>query len=300
MFNKYNLQELNWNNYLELIKFIDEHDFIEEFWSPIAIMSWKFYGFDFYFHILNDESAIIFYIKNVNSNIFSISSSFYNKNFKYQEKINFIQEDLFKLNKNREISFDQISINMINDWNLDNNFHEINYVSNYIYNLETLKTFAGKKLQKKRNHLNYFLNNNKDISIKKIQDVNSNDILEYCNFHIKTYSEQFNKNELDVYNQFINCEMKKSNNFVGIVIYQNNKIIALTLCYLRKNICEVIIEKANKEIRGLYQFLISENLKLNNINQQYMDRQDDANSEQLAKSKMQYNPIYTIKRYSSK
>ena len=113
-------------------------------------------------------------------------------------------------------------------------------------------------------------------------------------------NQSINERELNVYKQFINYEMDKSNKYVGIGIYLNNTLSAITLCYLRKEICEVIIERADKNIRGLYQYLISSNIKFNNINQKYMDRQDDNGNSLLAQSKNSYHPIDKIRRYYSK
>ena len=58
------------------------------------------------------------------------------------------------------------------------------------------------------------------------------------------------------------------------------------------------VEKANPEIRGLYnvmnqQFLIHEFPNVSRIN-----REDDMGLEGLRKSKLSYNPIELVKKYS--
>lgn len=296
----YKLQPLTHNNYLELTTFIDDHNYVEKFWSPIAMLEYKSYGLEFYFHILEDESAIIFYAKGTKNNKWKISTSFYIKNFSLNKINQVISEDLQILNNDLTREYKQISSSMITDWQLDkNNIYEMPYISNYIYKLDVFKTFAGKKLQKKRNHLNYFLLNNSNIVVKNIKELNNQEILDFCMKHMINYSQQYNESEINSYQHIINVDMKKNSNFVGIAIYINNQLEALTLCYLRKNICEVIIEKANKNIRGIYQYLIKENLIFNNINQEYMDRQDDYGLDYLTKSKMSYYPIITEHRYSS-
>ncbi|MDE7221789.1 MAG: hypothetical protein K2N40_00760, partial [Ureaplasma sp.] len=88
--------------------------------------------------------------------------------------------------------------------------------------------------------------------------------------------------------------------YVGLVILINKEIVGVTISYLRKDICEIVLEKAEHEIPGLYQFLIQQNLIVNNINQKYVDRQDDAFIEGLRKSKLSYYPILCISRFSSK
>lgn len=295
------LQKLDWTNYLNIVDFIDSSEFIKEFWSPIAIMSWEFYNFKFYIHSFND--VILFYIYDPHKNNYCLSTCFYQNNFQLSNYREIILNDLKILNKNLnpEIEFNQISIQMIQDWKLDlNKFEVINYVSNYIYYLDSFKEFDGKKLQKKRNNLHHFLKQNYEIKIVNIKEIFKNELIEFCTNSMLITNQSIDERELNVYKQFINYEMDKSNKYVGIGIYLNNTLSAITLCYLRKEICEVIIERADKNIRGLYQYLISSNIKFNNINQKYMDRQDDNGNSLLAQSKNSYHPIDKIRRYYSK
>ena len=57
---------------------------------------------------------------------------------------------------------------------------------------------------------------------------------------------------------------------------------------------EVLFEKADKEYRGLYQYLIVNNIKLNNVKSEIMDREDDNNVEAIRMSKESYRPSKII------
>ncbi len=61
---------------------------------------------------------------------------------------------------------------------------------------------------------------------------------------------------------------------------------------------DIIIEKAEKTIRGLYQFLIKTNLVFHNINTEYVERGDDGGIELLNKSKISYYPIIISERFA--
>ena len=102
------------------------------------------------------------------------------------------------------------------------------------------------------------------------------------------------------YRDLILKEIDATNDYVGLIVLINKKIVGITICYLRKDICEIVLEKAEHEITGLYQFLIQQNLLVNNIEKKYIDRQDDAFVEGLRKSKLSYYPIVIVTRYSSK
>ena len=209
---------------------------------------------------------------------------------------------MLELNGNSTIIFDNIIEQMINDWKIDRNkLIQLNYYSNYIYLTETFKTLSGRKLQKKRNHLNNFIKQNHNYELIKLNDFKDKQILlEYIENHNKRYQNNDNISEMKFYRDLILKEIDATNDYVGLIVLINKKIVGITICYLRKDICEIVLEKAEHEITGLYQFLIQQNLLVNNIEKKYIDRQDDAFVEGLRKSKLSYYPIVIVTRYSSK
>ena len=58
------------------------------------------------------------------------------------------------------------------------------------------------------------------------------------------------------------------------------------------------VEKANPNIRGLYTFICSEFLKVASPNAAKENREDDMGLEGLRKSKLSYNPIYMVEKYT--
>lgn len=296
------LIDLNLENYIELTKYIDNHEYEDKFTSPIALFGWTYYGYKFKFKICEINQVILIYIKHKNKQ-WSLCSSFYNlKNFNLNKIYRLVENDLSKLNDDSNIVYDNITEQMINDWQIDpNKLIQLNYYSNYIYLTETFKTFAGRKLQKKRNHLNNFVKQNYNYELINLNDFKDKQILlEYIENHNKRYQNSDNFSEMQFYKDLILKEIDKTKNYIGLVILINKKIVGVTICYLRKDICEIVLEKAEHEITGLYQFLIQQNLIVNNINKKYIDRQDDAFIEGLRKSKLSYYPIITISRFSSK
>ena len=301
------MKDLDWNNYLEILEYISHNNYVEKWMSTIALVTYSYYGLDVKFYI-TENKEIIFFInvtKSTNANDqlknqWLVSQIFYFENSDINNLKNEINKQLMILNNRLDHFYYNISQEMINFLGLpDNLFQPLKYVSNYIYPLQNLKTFAGKKMQKKRNHLNFFIKQNHNYEIKNIKEVDQKEILEYFEYHMHEFSDEYRKYELDIYKELITNQMHKSSNFSGIVIYIDNKIVAVTLGYLNRNIYEIIIEKANKNIDGLYQFLIKSNLEINDINCEFIDRQDDAGIEALAKSKHSYHPLHEILRYFS-
>ena len=303
------ISDLTWNNYLELNDYINSMKFKKEYLTPVVIIQWEFYGLKFKFRKIGDE-AVIMYIQNSNQiNLFNINmqnkwmlyASYYNENFNFKKHKDLIRKDLQELNNgDKTFILTDLLEETYTDWELNKeNLLQSKYISNYIYEIEKMKTFAGKKLQKKRNHLNSFIKDNHNVKIKNIKDVDPKTLIEFSTYHIKKYAENFRQYEIDVYKKYLFDEMKKDDRYQGAVIYIDDKIVAFTLGFVNYDTYEVIIEKAERDIRGLYQYTISANLKFNNIQCQYMDREDDAGLEALAKSKASYYPLIAVKRYST-
>lgn len=294
------LLDLNWENYLKLNNHIEEHPFKRDFFSPIALVSWRFYGINYKYHILSDDTILMYvsYQNEHQPNFWYVTTCFYKEDFDLELIKKLIHADCLELNKIPEIKFSDVSANMLEDWKLNQfEHHQTQYVTNYIYELEKMKTFAGKKLQKKRNHLNNFMNESYDYEIVDIRNVAADQIMVFVDEHMRKYSDKYRENEIAVYKQYLYHEIKKDPRYFGTVIYINKQIKAFTFCYARKLTCDVIIEKAERDINGLYQFLIKSNLTLHPLDVPYMDREDDAGEEALAQSKRSYYPIEMVVRY---
>ncbi len=299
------MQDLCWDNFLDLVELIEKHNFKEQWLSPIQLVTFPYYGLSLKFNILNNKE-IVLYVK-LDKKFFPdatdywyFSQVYYDKESNIDNLKENIKKDLLILNNsNEEFLGGNLSWEMVNDFGFASyDLFESKVISNYIYELNSLKTFVGKKMQKKRNHLNFFINNfaSKTI-IKDIREVALKDIFNYFEYHMKNYGDEYREYELEIYRNFLTNFLNQNKNFSGIVLYFENQIVGVTLGFLRKNVYEIIIEKANHDLRGVHQFLIQNNLIKNNINCPYIDRQDDGAIEALAISKHSYHPIYEIKRY---
>ena len=286
------IKDLNLNNYLKLSNLINNNNFVNNFFSPSQLIQWLYYDIEIKYHIIDD--CILMYMKNKNEE-WKLLNPFYKKNFNLDNALTHIKQDILLLNNSDMIyvtNFNQESIDIFKVKNIE----KLPWISNYLYELNQLKTFSGKKMQKKRNHLNYFINQKHNIKIKDIRDVPVDELISFSEYLIKKYDNEIRKNEINSYIATLN-EINKSELYSGITIYIDDKLCAFTLGFLNKDTYEIIIEKAEIDIRGLYQFLIKTNLEINNINCKYIDRLDDLGLESLRKSKLSYHPIIYIERY---
>lgn len=168
--------------------------------------------------------------------------------------------------------------------------------SDYVYTLANMRTFSGKKLQKKRNHLNQFYVLYGERS--QFEMLNSDNMAELYDYVLNSEPEE---EMLDFEKQGI---LRVLNNFdrigaKGGLMRIDGKIqgyiIAspLTSCTIQQN-----VEKANHEYRGLSQVLIKEFFSRNYLEYEFLNREEDMGLPNLRKSKLSYYPTYMNDKFS--
>ncbi|WP_028829677.1 DUF2156 domain-containing protein [Proteocatella sphenisci] len=185
------------------------------------------------------------------------------------------------------------------------NYIEERDLFDYVYDAESLRTLSGKKNQKKRNHLNYFLKEYQGRYEYRL--LNSSNFSECINLmetwaEIKEGNDEFEDGMDDesegVKKIFENYDILKDKLKIAGV-YIENKLQAFTIGeLLNKDMALVHIEKANQDIRGLYQF-INQQFILNEFpDVDFVNREEDLGIEGLRKAKLSYHPLRFVEKYS--
>jgi hypothetical protein len=177
----------------------------------------------------------------------------------------------------------------------------------YIYDGEAMRTLAGRKNQKKRNHINYFLKEYEGRFEYRLLD---KDDFEDCLNVTKEWAA--NKEENDEYDEGMDEELiginKVFNDYeilkdkVKIAgIYIDNKLEAFTIGeLLNPNMALIHIEKANPDIRGLYPF-INQQFLVNEFSEvEFVNREEDLGIPGLRKAKLSYHPIRFVEKFTVK
>ncbi len=247
----------------------------------------------------------IFYVMSKNNEFFSMMPlcSIENIPLAFNDMENFFNNSL-----NSKLKIFSLDENTLTELKKEPNF-ENNYVIeenrdyfDYIYDAEKLRTLSGKKYHKKKNHLNFFLKEYSQNSVyKPLTDKNKQEIIELLNLWSEN-KEEDSENRLyfekigisKILGNYSNLNVKIGG------IYINDKLEAFSIGSFNSALnCAVIhIEKANPNIRGLYNF----------INQQFLinafpdaltvNREDDLGIEGLRHAKLSYNPIDFAKKYT--
>ncbi len=166
----------------------------------------------------------------------------------------------------------------------------------YIYDIKQFLRFEGKKMAKKRNHLNYFNNHFPDAEISAITPADIPGITAFTRGLDSMHSSEplfmyENMHCTDMLPYFDICEM------IGIVIRYSGKIIGYTYGEAIGEMFFDHVEKGDISYPGVYQALASSLARMVHSrfpDVKFINREDDAGNEALRKSKLSYHPVAMI------
>lgn len=168
----------------------------------------------------------------------------------------------------------------------------------YLYNIEQFTHFSGKKMEKKRNHLNYFQNNYQGCEVELISDENTLEVICFT----RDFSQNHSESNIASYECEACCDMLSnyaSYPFIGLLLRYNGRILGYTIGEVIGDICFLHIEKGDINFRGIYQKISSEMalyLREHYPEVKLLNREDDMDVEELRKSKESYHPsCYIVK-----
>lgn len=175
----------------------------------------------------------------------------------------------------------------------------------YVYDGNSLRTLSGRKNQKKRNHLNWFLKEYDGRCESRILDK------EDFNLCIKLLKLWENKKEVNdgvedgvddefiAINKIFDNYEKLKDRIKVFGVFIDNELKAFSIGeLLNENMALIHIEKADFEIRGLYQFINQQFLLSEFRNVDFINREEDLGIEGLRKAKLSYHPIRFVEKYT--
>lgn len=181
-------------------------------------------------------------------------------------------------------------------------FEEVRDDFDYVYLLEKLVSLRGKKLHRKRNHINNFKRNNPDWSFEPLTEDNIEEAIE---MNKEWCIDVGCENDDDLLDE--NCATRyffkyfEELELEGGLIRANGKVLAFAIGeVLNEDTYVVHIEKAFRDIQGAYpminqQFVTWVKDKYPNI--VYVNREEDMGLEGLRKAKLSYYPDKMTESY---
>ncbi len=169
----------------------------------------------------------------------------------------------------------------------------------YIYDKKMLQTLSGKKMQKRRNHYNAFLKNYPQYIYRDLDTKEDFDIILNCLNKWETNKDDLSESMTsEIFGIMYLLSSKKLLNFkVGGIFIDDVMEAFIIASQLKHQTIQIHVEKANKNIRGLYPAILKEMLDHHFPNELYINREEDMGLENLKKSKQSLHPIKMIHKY---
>lgn len=172
----------------------------------------------------------------------------------------------------------------------------------YIYETESMITFAGKKLHAKRNLVNRFKTDYdgrwqyRDINFATDREI----IFEY----LEKFKERSGMDDVSYNDELlaITRAFDYSNNIeiYGGMILIDGVVSAFTIgAPQNPDAMDILFEKAFFDVKGLYQIIFNEFCRNSCSTYKYINREEDLGIEGLRKSKLSYNPIFLTEKYEA-
>lgn len=210
-------------------------------------------------------------------------------------------------------SADYEGVNCLQEAGMLDNYvvEETDDLKDYIYDAEALRTLSGRKMTKKRNHVNRFLREYEGRwEYRSLTYENRYEIIEFENRWLKSKFGNCSSDECAEDGQDLLGEKNGIENIVSIPelydrfrfggIYIDGKLMAFSIGDYNESqkMAIVSIEKADGSIQGLYQMINREFLVHEFPDALIVNREDDVGIEGLRKAKMSYHPIAFERKFT--
>ena len=176
-------------------------------------------------------------------------------------------------------------------------------LKDYLYDGEAMRTLSGKKLHKKKNHLNAFMREYEGrYEYRRLCCSDRHEVWEFMErWRQKKADADALEDSLEYEVAGIHEILKNCSSLCVrmAAVYVDGQMEAFTIGSLneRENMAVIHIEKANPDIKGLYQFINQQFLVNEFPDVALVNREDDVGMEGLRKAKMSYNPIGFARKY---
>ena len=182
-------------------------------------------------------------------------------------------------------------------------FHSDRDNFDYIYAIEDLAELKGRKFQKKRNHLNRFLQEHPDCQTLELDSHTR--AAAYCmaqNWYAQRMESDptmdFHLEKLALDRAFA---FQKQLGLEGVVLVNHDAVLAFAMgSRLNEDTFDIHFEKAREDVPGAYNAVnraFAAHLRAKYPQLKWLDREEDMGLEGLRKSKLSYNPDHMIEKY---
>ena len=175
----------------------------------------------------------------------------------------------------------------------------------YVYTVDALADLKGKKLQKKRNHVNRFRTEHPDYRVEPICCENVARIQHMVNdWYV---SRKLSDPEGDYFLESLAMAKAFRHydalNMEGLALLEGDRVLAVTMgSIMAPDMMDVHFEKAVEDVPGAYNTVNAEfarHIRLKFPEVRFLNREDDMGLEGLRTAKLSYLPDHMIEKYQA-
>ena len=172
----------------------------------------------------------------------------------------------------------------------------------YVYDIDALADLKGKKLQRKRNHINKFLQLHPDFSVEPITDDNTCQVQQMVDNWYRRRLEEEPHGDFQMEQAALTKALRNREalGMEGLLLKDGNELMAMTMgSRLSANTFDIHFEKALDRNDGAYTVINREfarYLREKYPDVQYLNREDDMGLEGLRKAKLSYYPDHMVEK----
>lgn len=181
--------------------------------------------------------------------------------------------------------------------------HELPAWEDYIYDAASLASLAGKKLSKKRNHVNQFKNLYPDWEFSFMTPADVEEIYQVVNSAIAREASQTEeaRTERALANKLLQQIALGNPHLTGGILRAGGNIVAYTIGDINGDTLHIHVEKGERSVAGSFEMInhcfakvmLEKHPEITHIN-----REDDAGDPGLRLAKQSYHPLYLLKKYN--
>lgn len=164
----------------------------------------------------------------------------------------------------------------------------------YVYSAQNLAELSGKRYHSKRNHISRFCEN--EWAYELINSSNIEECYKFCEVWGREYAaDEEMRQELIALNRSLDSFEELE--LCGGLLRVDGKVCAFTFGEGTGDVFVVHAEKALRSVQGAYAAINREFVRSLGGKYEYINREDDAGSENLRKAKLSYYPSFLEEKY---
>lgn len=175
----------------------------------------------------------------------------------------------------------------------------------YLYEAEKLATLSGKKMAKKRNHVNQYVNMYGADTFEPIDTANIGDVIAFMS-RLKALSPDYGLSpmaiaERNAAEKTLHIMAQGGLKYEGGLLRIDGRVVAYTIGDTKGDTLYIHIEKADREIAGAYEAInkyFAAYMLERYPHIAYINREDDAGDAGLRRAKESYHPVSVLKKYN--